>query len=118
MPPKQPSPEEQLSFDQEFQQELDQLEQFLVELKQRYTEVHQAEREKSQLQAQVKDLQAQPATPKTELQKLQKQLENLEVILESRLLKWSSFKEPFWQIVRFGGLGIVLGWILHSLLHR
>lgn len=41
-------------------------------------------------------------------------LEQIEVELESRLISWSSFREPFWQVVRFVGLGIVIGVILKS----
>lgn len=126
MPSKPPQPDDSLSFDQEFQQELDHLAESLVELKQRYSEVYQAETQKPQLKAQVTDLRkakaalpaSQQPTATSELQQLQKQLEDLEIILESRLLKWSSFKEPFWQMIRFGGLGMVLGWFLHYLVHR
>ena len=41
-------------------------------------------------------------------------LEQAEAELESRLIAWSSLREPFWQIVRFGGLGIMIGVILKS----
>jgi len=29
-------------------------------------------------------------------------------------LSWSSFREPFWQIVRFVGIGIIIGVILRG----
>ncbi|WP_199288985.1 hypothetical protein [Pseudanabaena sp. FACHB-1998] len=48
------------------------------------------------------------------LQEISDRLEQIEADLESRLLSWSSFREPFWQIVRFGGLGIIIGVILRS----
>lgn len=51
---------------------------------------------------------------KLQLQELSDRLEQIEADLESRLLSWSSFREPFWQIVRFGGLGVVIGIILRS----
>jgi hypothetical protein len=51
---------------------------------------------------------------KEELNQLKTQLETLEFDLESRLVTWGSFQEPFWQAVRFGGLGIVIGWLLKS----
>lgn len=51
---------------------------------------------------------------KDELNQLKTQLETIEFDLESRLVTWGSFKEPFWQAVRFGGLGIVIGWVLKS----
>jgi hypothetical protein len=43
-----------------------------------------------------------------QLQEISDRLEQLEADLESRLLSWSSLREPFWQIVRFGGLGVVI----------
>ncbi len=49
-----------------------------------------------------------------QLQEISDRLEQLEADLESRLLSWSSLREPFWQIVRFGGLGVVIGVILKS----
>ena len=49
-----------------------------------------------------------------QLQALDDQLEQIEADLESRLLSWSSFREPFWQIVRFGGIGVIIGVILKS----
>ena len=49
-----------------------------------------------------------------QLQALDDQIEQIEADLESRLLSWSSFREPFWQIVRFGGIGVVVGVILKS----
>jgi DNA-binding protein YbaB len=49
-----------------------------------------------------------------QLQQLSDRLEQIEADLESRLLSWSSFREPFWQIVRFGGIGVIIGVILRS----
>ncbi|ELS34486.1 MULTISPECIES: hypothetical protein [Pseudanabaena] len=49
-----------------------------------------------------------------QLQEVGDRLEQVEANLESRLLSWSSFREPFWQIVRFGGLGIIIGIVLRS----
>jgi hypothetical protein len=51
---------------------------------------------------------------KEELARIKRELETIEVNLESSLFSWGSLKEPFWQAVRFGGLGIVLGWLLKS----
>jgi hypothetical protein len=50
----------------------------------------------------------------TELKQIKEQLETIELNLESQLFSWGSLKEPFWQAVRFGGLGVVIGWILKS----
>ena len=52
--------------------------------------------------------------PAEELAQLQDRLEALKVTLESQLLSWKEMQEPFWQIVRFVGLGLVIGWFLHS----
>ncbi len=49
-----------------------------------------------------------------QLEAVGEQLEQIEADLESRLLSWSSFREPFWQIVRFVGIGIIIGVILRS----
>jgi hypothetical protein len=49
-----------------------------------------------------------------QLQELGEQLEQIEADLESRLLSWSSFRETFWQIVRFVGIGIIIGVVLRS----
>jgi uncharacterized protein (DUF3084 family) len=51
---------------------------------------------------------------KAELTRLQKQLETLEINLESHLFSWTTLKRPFWQAVRFGGLGVIIGWLLKS----
>ena len=51
---------------------------------------------------------------RTELQHIQQQLDGIELHLESQLFSFSSLKEPFWQAVRFGGLGIIIGWILKA----
>lgn len=49
-----------------------------------------------------------------ELQEISTRLEQIEVEIESRLISWSSLHEIFWQIVRFVGIGIVIGVILKS----
>jgi hypothetical protein len=46
------------------------------------------------------------------IQTLQRELEELDLALESRLFADSGLKEVFWQAVRFGSLGVVLGWLL------
>ena len=73
---------------------------------QRYTELQQHQEE---LQAKkVNNVEKEPI--KTELKHLIEELEALEMNLESVLLP-----DLFWQAVRFGGLGIVIGWLLKSL---
>ncbi len=91
----------------QFEQALDQVEDLLRGLKQRYAQVQTARREKTELQQRLHKL-AQ------ELHQVKEQLEELEVDLESRLLSWRTHRELFWQIVRFVGLGFVLGQILNA----
>ncbi|HEY9884583.1 MAG TPA: hypothetical protein V6C98_13325 [Thermosynechococcaceae cyanobacterium] len=102
-----------LSDAQTFEQELATIERSLADLKERYIQVQQDEQTQAQLQERQGQLKQQgqrsPAL-KAELAHLQTQLDELEVKLESRLFSWGSLREPFWQVVRFGGLGIVIGW--------
>lgn len=53
-----------------------------------------------------------------DLQQLQQAVEDFEITLASHLLSWRQFQEPFWQAVRYGGLGLVGGWVLHWLVRR
>ncbi|MEE3719789.1 hypothetical protein V2H45_23890 [Tumidithrix elongata RA019] len=107
----------------ELEAQLQQAEQLLQEVKQRLSQVKTGQRDRQALQQQQADLQAeikqdlpseQKAQLKQELDKITEQLELVEVDLESRLLSWNSFREPFWQIVRFGGVGVLLGVLLKS----
>jgi DNA repair exonuclease SbcCD ATPase subunit len=49
-----------------------------------------------------------------EIKALQQQAEELELSLSGQFFSWQQLKEPFWQAVRFGGLGLVLGWLLRG----
>ncbi|AOY82860.1 DUF2203 domain-containing protein [Moorena producens JHB] len=120
----------------EFEEELGQIERSLNTLKKRYTQVQRDQRQQAQLQErreQVrKDLRktkrnntktnntktnntnSNRQALKAELKQIQEQLEVLELNLESNLFSWHSLREPFWHGVRFGGLGLVIGWILRS----
>lgn len=116
--PQEPSARD-LDPDDEFAQSLFNVERSLIDLKQRYTQVRQDQQQQAELQHRLKQvkrnlhLKHSPQL-KAELKQIQEQLEALEVNLESQLFSWSSLKAPFWQAVRFGGLGIVVGWILKS----
>lgn len=97
-----------------FEQELAEVERSLQELKDRHSQVQQAETAQAPLklrQAQIKRQLQRAASPelKAELEQIQNSLDDLEVKLESHLFSW---KKPFWQIVRFGGLGLVIGWVM------
>ncbi|MFN7414230.1 MAG: hypothetical protein AN482_00385 [Anabaena sp. LE011-02] len=101
----------------DFAQELEEVETSLRFLKDRYTQVQNDQQQKAQWQQELKNLkQNRKQTPeiKNELSRLQKQLETLEINLESQLFSWNSLKRPFWQAIRFGGLGVIIGWLLKS----
>ena len=85
----------------------------LAALKARYQQVQSDEALRITLQAQQSDLNTiHPTTPDTqaELKTLITQLDELEMRLESRLLSWLGIRQYFWQLVRFGGAGLLLGW--------
>lgn len=103
--------------------QLQETEAALTGLRLRFEQVQEDQQRRDYLQQQQQrsrqDLkqadQRDRAALKQELRRVQHQLDEVELALESRLFTWSSFKEPFWLAVRFGGLGVVLGWILRSL---
>lgn len=100
-----------LTEETELDLEIAQLEQALAALKHRHTDVQLAERERVVLHRQRNELKSNQNRPgvRQELQEIQHRLEELDLLLESRLLNlW----EPFWQAVRFGGLGLAIGWFL------
>jgi DNA repair exonuclease SbcCD ATPase subunit len=115
-PPKEPSvPLSQENQNQDFEQELLELEQAIVALKERYNQVQADKFHQRELQQRLKQLRySQQPKRKAELKQIKQQLEVLEINLESQLFSWGSLKEPFWQAVRFGGLGVIIGWLLKS----
>jgi hypothetical protein len=99
--------------DLEFEQSLQEVERSLQSLKDRHLQIQQDQTLQAELQAQRSQLdQGKSPELQVELRKIEQQLEELEVSLESRLFSWAGFKEVFWQAVRFGGLGVVIGWSL------
>lgn len=100
-----------------FEQELTEVERSLQELKQRYSQVQQDQATQTQLQERQETLKQHlkhhpSAELKAELKRIEEQLDELATNLESQLFTWGSLKDSFWQIVRFSGLGIVIGWFL------
>lgn len=100
-----------------FERELAEVERSLQQLKQRYSQVQQAQAAQAELAQRQETLKQQMqlrpgADLKAELQQIETQLDDLATQLESQLFTWGSLKESFWQIVRFSGLGIVVGWAL------
>jgi hypothetical protein len=113
--PNQPDPDAD-----EFEQALAEVEENLQLLRERYEQIQRDRLRQAELQhrrEQIKKSLRQDSNRqnlKAELKQIQEQLETIELNLESRLFSWGSLKEPFWQAVRFGGLGIIIGWILKS----
>ena len=112
MEPSQ-DPDQSQSPDLEFEQSLQEVERSLQALKNRHLQIQRDQRLQADLQGQRSQLdQGKSPELQVELRKIEQQLEELEVSLESRLFSWAGFKEVFWQAVRFGGLGVVVGWSL------
>lgn len=99
---------------QGFDAALTQLETAVQSLRERFERVRHLQAQQSQLEEQ---LQVADLSPDTVTQ-LHNRLHDLEMQLESHLFDWRSLREPFWQAVRFGGLGIIIGWILHAIAAR
>jgi hypothetical protein len=102
----------------DFDLEIAELESAIVMLKQRHAEIELAERERVVLERQSNELKhkgsKQPEI-KQELQQIRSRIEQLDLTLESHLLdEWKLMWEPFWQAVRFGGLGIAIGWFIST----
>jgi hypothetical protein len=99
------SPEDLSQFEpsDEFEQALAEAEQSLIMLREDYTIF----REQQPLAMPSESL-------KTGLASLHEKIEDLKVYLKFLAFSWREAKEPFWQAVRFGGLGILLGWFLKS----
>lgn len=86
--------------DQQWETRLKQVEETLLNLRRRYSQIQRDRAKKEELEA--------------KLQRLQSEIESLEFELESRLVSWKDLAEPFWLAVRFGGLGIIIGWLLRA----
>jgi chromosome segregation ATPase len=98
-----------------FEQSLATLGREVEQLQTRYRQVCYDQRREQTLTQQLEALR-QPRNPKLEgqIKTLQAELERLRMDLESQLFSWDGLRELFWQILRFGGLGLVLGWFLCS----
>ncbi|MBO3461413.1 hypothetical protein G7B40_014640 [Aetokthonos hydrillicola Thurmond2011] len=115
--PQQPSESSQNeNHEQDFAQDLLEAERSLIALKERYAQVQADKSLQTELQQRLKNIRhSHLPEMKAELRQIKQQLELLEVSLESQLFSWSSVKKPFWQAVRFGGLGVIIGWVLKSI---
>jgi ABC-type phosphate transport system auxiliary subunit len=105
--------------DLDFEQQYDRLTASATQLWGRYEQICRDQARQIELQQQLdsKQLGAKTIVPQDlsqDLKSLQTELDNLDVALESQLISWDSFRELFWQAVRFGGLGVAIGWGLKS----
>jgi chromosome segregation ATPase len=121
--PQQPSElnrgETSRNDESEFIQALEAVERSLAGVKERYTQIQVDRQRQAELGNRREDVRhslRQNPLPqlKKELREIEQELETIELNLESSLFSWGSLKQPFWQAVRFGGLGILIGWILKS----
>ncbi len=95
------------------------VERSLFALKERYNQVQQDGRRQAELDHRIEEILPELRHNRTqqmqeELKQLEAELESIELNLESHLFTWSSLKEPFWQAIRFGGVGVILGWLLKA----
>lgn len=114
--PTNPTMPVQGEYVDEFDREIAELEAEILTIKQRQTETQLATQEQIVLTRQRNELKqkgSNQASTKQELALIRSRLEQLDLTLESRLLnEWKLMWEPFWQAVRFGGIGIMIGWLL------
>ncbi|UAJ72679.1 hypothetical protein IQE94_16870 [Synechocystis sp. PCC 7339] len=108
------------------------LTQALQKLQTRYDEVQSQRAKQQQIQEYRADVETRlqgeaQAELEQELARIRSELEALSLELESELLTdrqlqkmfWDGLRrglmgDVFWQIIRFGGLGLILGWALKS----
>lgn len=112
------------NFDTDFPVALTETEKTLQQLRDRYLEIKTAQAEKAQLEQKLSkvqtDMAAQAANQQTladlqtELEQLQGQIQTLGMTLESQLWKWHDLKEPFWQFIRYFGLGFATAFLIQK----
>lgn len=105
----------------DFEQTLQEFERSLLLLKARYAQVQSDQQIQQELKQELTQVQSHVLQSrskkrrielKRELKQLKARLEETELALESQLFSWGGLREVFWQAIRFGGLGIVAGWLL------
>ncbi len=125
-----PSPAAESELD--FLKDLAKTEQTLAQLKQRYQQIQDARQQQEQIENKQQQIQqewekTQLSELHSQLERLQEQLDELKIILESELLSSQQSRQLFfeairqvflaglfWQIVRFGGIGVLVGWLLKA----
>jgi chromosome segregation ATPase len=89
-------------------QRLEGLEHRLSQLKTGLSNLLQLQQLQEQSESHLADRQALSETLAT----LQQDIDEFELELATQTLGWQHVRETFWQAVRFGGLGVVMGWFL------
>ncbi|MCS6958737.1 MAG: hypothetical protein RMK91_01640 [Pseudanabaenaceae cyanobacterium SKYGB_i_bin29] len=93
----------------DLQQQLRQVEAELAAVKTRLATVMAGEQEQEELEQRLTSLSPQL---KAEIKEITDRIAAIEIEIESRLFNWGALKEVFWLVVRFTGLGIVIGVML------
>ena len=109
---------------EEFETTLMEVERSLLKLKERHKQVQQSQKQKLDLEDRLNTIAKEDTA---EVEKINEELQQLTLELETNLLTdqdlntlfWQGIRqgllgEVFWQIVRFGGLGVVIGWLLKT----
>jgi hypothetical protein len=102
-------PNSESDAEQNFGQMLQTLDGNVTKLKERYAQVQADQARQTELKTRKAEIVDQPELA-AELEKIEAELHELEVRLESQLFSWDSWKDYFWQTVRFLGLGMAIGW--------
>jgi uncharacterized membrane protein YccC len=126
------SPEPPNPTADEFAQSLAEVERSLTQLKERYQQIQQHQTEQQALSDREIQLRKQLQSEDNpdlyrQLEEVEQQLQEVGLMLESNLLSdrqqkqllWEFVRrgllgEVFWQLVRFGGAGVILGWLLKT----
>lgn len=104
----------------DFERSLQEIEQALDALKVRYAQVKTDQQRQQDLNQRLDQTQQALRRDRfskglqAELKQIRQQLDEVELALESQLFSWSGLREGFWQAVRFGGIGVVMGWVLKA----
>ncbi len=109
---------------EEFETTLMEVERSLLKLKERHKQVQQSQKQKLDLEERLNTVSPEETA---EVEKINEELQQLILELETTLLSdqdlntlfWQGIRqgllgEVFWQIIRFGGLGVVIGWLLKT----
>ena len=109
---------------EEFETTLMEVERSLLKLKERHKQVQQAQKQQLDLEERLNTVSPEDTA---EAEKINEELQQLILELETTLLTdqelntlfWQGIRqgllgEVFWQIIRFGGLGVVIGWLLKT----